>query len=96
MKTDIFWEFRQLETERLILRELKPTDAETIFHYLSDPEVTKYLDTQPHQTVEQTQRLVNFLASLFEKGEGLRGHRQENGELGQGADVYGTVAIKLG
>ena len=46
MKTDVFWEFRQLETERLILRELKPTDAEAIFHYLSNPEVTHYLASQ--------------------------------------------------
>jgi RimJ/RimL family protein N-acetyltransferase len=88
MKTDVFWEFRPLETERLILRELKPTDAEAIFHYLSDPEVTQYLDTQPHQTVEQTQRLVNFLASLFEKGEGFRwGIVKKTGNSGQGADV---------
>lgn len=72
MRTTTFWKFPPLETERLILRELKATDAVAIFHYLSDPEVTRYLDTQPHQSLEQTRRLVDFLISLFEKGEGFR------------------------
>jgi ribosomal-protein-alanine N-acetyltransferase len=72
MNPTIFTEFPQLETERLILRELKGTDAEAVFHFLSDPQVTQYLDTQPHRTVEQTQQLVNFLVSLFEKETGFR------------------------
>ena len=46
MKMDVFVEFPPLETERLILRELKPTDAEAIFYYLSNPEVTHYLASQ--------------------------------------------------
>jgi ribosomal-protein-alanine N-acetyltransferase len=65
-------EFPQLETERIILRELKSTDAEAVYRYLSDREVTRYLDTPPHRSLKQTQDLLNFLVSLFEKGEGFR------------------------
>lgn len=65
-------EFPQLETERLLLRELKSTDAEAVYRYLSDPEVTRYLATPPHRSLKQTQDLLNFLVSLFEKGEGFR------------------------
>ncbi|MBI1878814.1 MAG: GNAT family N-acetyltransferase, partial [Chloroflexi bacterium] len=71
-KNDISSIFPQLETERLILRELKSTDAESILHYLSDPEVNRYLDTDSPPAPEQAQRLVKSLISLLEKGEGFR------------------------
>jgi ribosomal-protein-alanine N-acetyltransferase len=64
--------FPQLETDRLILRELRSTDVEAVHHYLSDPEVTRYLDTPPQRSLKQTQDLLNFLTSLFQKGEGFR------------------------
>lgn len=72
MSSENFLEFPQLETKRLLLRELKSTDAEAMHRYLSNPEVTLYLDTQPHRSLKQTQDLMNFLASLSEKGEGFR------------------------
>jgi ribosomal-protein-alanine N-acetyltransferase len=72
MRALFFKEFPQLETEHLILRQLKSTDVGAMFRYLSDPEVTRYLDTQPHQTPEQTRHLLNFLISFFEQGQGFR------------------------
>ena len=72
MKPLFFREFPQLETKHLILRQLKSSDTEAMFRYLSDPEVTRYLDTQPHQTLEQTRHLLNFLNSFFEQGQGFR------------------------
>ena len=40
MGNDLHFEtFPLLETERLILRELRPEDAETVFRLLSDAEV---------------------------------------------------------
>lgn len=65
-------EFPQLETKHLLLRELKSTDAEAVHRYLSDPEVTRYLATPPHRSLKQTQDLLNFLVSLFEKGGRFR------------------------
>jgi ribosomal-protein-alanine N-acetyltransferase len=88
MKSDLFNEFPQLETERLILRELKSSDAEAMLRYLSDPEVTRYLDTQPHRTLEQTRQLVHFLAGLFEKREGFRWGITR--KVGDSAGVIGT------
>ena len=72
MKPLFFREFPQLETKHLILRQLKSSDTEAMFRYLSDPEVTRYLDTQPHQTLEQTRHLLKFLISFFEQGQGFR------------------------
>ncbi len=36
--------FPTLETRRLILRELTQDEAESVYHYLSDPEVIRYLE----------------------------------------------------
>lgn len=45
----------EVETERLRLRWPTEADAEEIFaRYASDPEVTRYMLWQPHQTVEDT------------------------------------------
>lgn len=63
--------FPQIETERLFLRELKSTDVEAMHRYLSDPEVTRYLAT-PSPSVQEAQYLLNFLISLYRKGEGFR------------------------
>ena len=36
-----------VETERLILREILPTDVEGLFELDSDPEVHRYLGNKP-------------------------------------------------
>ncbi len=64
--------FPTLQTERLILRELKPDDVEAVFAYLSDPEVARFLSSGPHRTLTQTRQTISFLASLFPNQEGLR------------------------
>jgi len=44
-----------LETERVILRPLKITDAEDVFNnWAGDPEVTQYLRYNTHETVDVT------------------------------------------
>lgn len=48
----IFANLPQLETQRLILRQLVETDAAALFTILSDPEVIKYTPRQVHQSIE--------------------------------------------
>ena len=51
-----------LETERIILRPLKISDAEDIFKsWVSDPEVTKYARWNTHQSVDDT---IGWLSSM--------------------------------
>ena len=48
-----------IETERLILRRFRPSDAEDMFrNWANDPEVTRYLSWSPHGNVENTKRLL--------------------------------------
>ncbi len=53
-----------LETERLLLRRLTPDDAEDIFAYASDPEVTKYMMWSPHKSLDES---LTFIASAMER-----------------------------
>lgn len=50
---------KRLETERLILRQMKVSDAEDMFNnWSSDPEVTKFLTWPPHASLEVTRATV--------------------------------------
>ena len=49
---------RPLETERLILRRYTAGDAQEMFdHWACDPEVTKYLTWQAHESEEITNKI---------------------------------------
>lgn len=48
-----------IETERLILRAFRPSDAESAYrNWLSDPEVTKFLRWQTHTDISVSERLI--------------------------------------
>lgn len=55
-----------IETERTLLRRFCVEDAEDMFAYASDPEVTKYLTFSPYQSVEQVRAFIesNFQDNL--------------------------------
>ena len=52
------------ETERLILREMLPTDVEEMYQLDADPEVHKYLGNKSVTSREQTVDVINFSASV--------------------------------
>ncbi|MBI5030271.1 MAG: GNAT family N-acetyltransferase [Chloroflexi bacterium] len=58
-----------IETERLILRAPIPADAQSIFNaYAQDPEVTRYLTWQPHQSVADAERVIANSIAAWEQG----------------------------
>lgn len=77
---------KTLKTERLRLRKVKPTDAEAIFHeYAQDPEVTKYVSWQAHQSLDETRDYVRSCLLAWETGKAFNWvieHRQENRLMG--------------
>ena len=59
------------ETERLILREIMPTDIEGMFELDSNPEVHTYLGNKPVKTREETEKVIEFIrAQYVERGIG--------------------------
>lgn len=54
-----------LETERLIMRELLPEDAEDLFALDSDPEVHKYLGNKPVQSIEECRNIIDYVRKQY-------------------------------
>ena len=50
-----------LETERLILRPFKETDAADLYHYAKDANVGPIAGWPPHTSVEQSREIINTI-----------------------------------
>ena len=62
-----------IETERLVLRKVKQTDAPAIFrNWANDPEVTKYMTWNPHEDISITNRIVDYWLEEEKKPEVVR------------------------
>ena len=47
-----------METERILLRPWRESDAETLYKYASDPEVGPRAGWAPHQSVEESLKII--------------------------------------
>lgn len=65
----IFRDQPTLETERLILRRISPTDEGDFYEYASDPEVPRYLLWAPHPNLEYTREYLLYLESRYAVGD---------------------------
>lgn len=57
--------FPILETERLVLREIKNEDADAIFSCFSNEQVMKYYGSDAFQTIEQAKDLIELFAKNY-------------------------------
>jgi ribosomal-protein-alanine N-acetyltransferase len=57
-----------LETDRLILRKMTSDDAEAVFAYASDPEVTHYVSWETHLSIEDSKAFLDLATSKYESG----------------------------
>ncbi|KEO81895.1 GNAT family N-acetyltransferase [Tumebacillus flagellatus] len=64
--------FRELETARFRLRELRMEDAEAMFGYFSDPEVLKFYDLDLFTSVEQAKELIQRHLDALAQGRKIR------------------------
>lgn len=53
------------ETERLMLREILPTDVDGMFELHSDPEVHRFLGNKVVTSKEQTIAIINFVRQQY-------------------------------
>ncbi|HNT30147.1 MAG TPA: GNAT family N-acetyltransferase [bacterium] len=66
---EIFKNLPTLETEHLLLRSMKLSDAEDMFDYAADEQVTRYLTWTPHQSVDDSRKFLEYVLSRYDKGE---------------------------
>ena len=67
-----FDQFPTLDTDRLILRDVRMTDLEALFSIMSDRRVMAYYGRPPHQTIEDTRAWLEQLLGRIERREALR------------------------
>ncbi|SMQ80961.1 ribosomal-protein-alanine N-acetyltransferase [Bacillus sp. OV166] len=65
----IYGDLPILETERLILRKVTLDDAEDIFSYGSNEEVSKYVTWNTHQTLSETKEFIGFVMNKYESSQ---------------------------
>ena len=65
----IFCDQPTIETERLILRRIMPTDAEDMFEYANDKQVPRYLLWNPHPSLAYTKEYLAYLESRYAVGD---------------------------
>ncbi len=63
--------FPVLETEKLILREHVPADAENLFAIRSNETIMKYIDRERPKDLEEIKTFITTFNNGFEKGENL-------------------------
>ncbi|WP_071458639.1 GNAT family N-acetyltransferase [Bacillus massilinigeriensis] len=66
---EIYGDLPVLETERLILRKVTLDDAEDMFKYGSNEEVTKYVTWNSHKTLSETKEYINLIRNNYEQGQ---------------------------
>lgn len=65
----VFADLPELETERLLLRKMRPDDAEAMFAYASDPEVTRYVLWETHHSIEDSESFLRSATEGYERGD---------------------------
>lgn len=68
---NIFDNFPKLETKRLYLKEFVKSDAEELFKMRSDDRVLKYLDRDPHKTVEESEIMIEKMIYTYSSKDGI-------------------------
>jgi ribosomal-protein-alanine N-acetyltransferase len=82
---DVFGDLPDLETERLLLRKMRMEDAEDLFAYGSDPEVSQRTSWQPHRSIEDSRAFLAGVLEGYAKGtSGAWGmeHRADHAFIG--------------
>lgn len=65
---ELFSKMPTLETERLILRKMRPSDRSDMFEYACLDDVTRYLLWQPHSDDEYTLQYLRYIESRYKSG----------------------------
>lgn len=76
---------RDIETKRLYLRQFTLQDAEAVFAYAKNPNVGPHAGWKPHESVEESKKIIE---ELFMPAEAFAIIWKENGEL------IGSIALE--
>jgi [ribosomal protein S5]-alanine N-acetyltransferase len=81
--------FPNLETERLLLREISKDDASGIYACFSNKLVTQFYGQETLCNIEQANDFVDFFANNYKEKRGIRWGIEMKGEPG----IIGTIGL---
>ena len=67
IKEGTYSDLPKIETERLILRKITKQDVPDMYAYCSDPEVTRFVKWNQHQSLAETEAFVEFILNNYKK-----------------------------
>ncbi len=97
--------FPRLETERLLLRKIVPSDAAALYAIFSNDEVTRYYDLGTMVDPADAETMVRRMASRYRHGQAIRWgivHKQDRAFVGtcgfhfQAAGFKAEIGYDLG
>ncbi|MEH7109761.1 GNAT family N-acetyltransferase, partial [Bacillus sp. JJ1764] len=63
---EIYGDLPVLETERLILRKITQNDLMDMYSYASNPQVTRFVTWDTHQSLADTQTFIDYVFHHYE------------------------------
>lgn len=66
---DIFRDLPTLETERLTLRKFTFDDAQDMFEYSSEPDLTRFVPWETHKSINDTNKFLNYILTQYSQGK---------------------------
>ena len=70
-----------IQTQRLVLRKITSDDLEMIYNFMRDPELTKYEDWIPHESVDYTRGFISWLTGDYQTEQTYCWGIQSGGEI---------------
>ena len=71
MSNFLFLPFQNLESEKLVLRQIKNSDVDEVFELRSNPEVMKYIPRPLVKTNEEASSHIKMIQDKIETNEGI-------------------------
>lgn len=81
--------FPQIETPRLVLRQLTEADVPQIFFMRSNPGMMQHVKRPPHQSYEESLAFINMINNNVDENRGLTWGICLHGQK----EIIGTIAI---
>ena len=65
----VFSHLPQIETERLILRSMRMSDAQDMYAYSKDPQVALHVLWDAHENIHQTRAYIRYVLKQYRNGQ---------------------------
>ncbi|WP_374967127.1 GNAT family N-acetyltransferase [Lysinibacillus sp. RS5] len=82
--------FPVLDTERLMLRELKINDAQAILNCFSNPDVLRHYGQNPLTSLDQVKHIINNFSKNYDEKRGIKWGIELKGQEG----IIGTIGFQ--